>query len=148
MSIMYCCSVMYCFTSRLQHYIHEAGDTIRPSMALFCTFHATLALQELRTTQSSACEKHPLTFGDFLFTEISRTRTIALPMEKIHLNTLTLFSHDPVIKKGTSAPGANARTQRISDSVRKHFCLEKVLVPPLQAAKRGLPLSALRDPAG
>lgn len=61
-----------------------------------------------RRGHSHAREKHSLSFGEFLLTEIPQTMTLSMLVEKIDLNTVSVFFHNPAYGTGNST--ARAKT--------------------------------------
>lgn len=50
-----------------------------------------LLVLELRNIQSTACQKHPLSFDKCLLIEILQTSTFVLPLMKLQLHTVSLL---------------------------------------------------------
>lgn len=61
--------------------------------------YAALLLQELKSTHSTACEKHLLNFNAVLLTKTPMTKISSLPVRKMSLTTRSLFSCKPADKK-------------------------------------------------
>lgn len=49
----------------------------------------------------TACQNRPFSPNDILLTKTPQTNVFLLPVMKMYLNTVSLFSYDPVNKKET-----------------------------------------------
>lgn len=57
--------------------------------------YAALLLQKRRPRHSTACKRHPFSIGSFLLTKFLQKKASALSVEKMYLNTNSLFFHEP-----------------------------------------------------
>lgn len=87
---------------------------------------------------STACEKHALSFIDFLLTEILQTNTSSLPVKKNCLNTMSRFFYNSADKKKVLAACSKAQAQRVVRAAKKHSGLGEGVFLPAQAAERSL----------
>lgn len=104
----------------------------------FYSYGASL-LQKLRGRHSNVCKKYLLSSHAFLLTRTPQKENFSLPVNKMHLNTVSLLSYDPAGKKRTLAAGAKARARCAARKVEKHLSLGEGGAPLARAAERSSP---------
>lgn len=113
---MLCCKPK----SRLQTSKAKAESLLSGCAIYFC---AVALLQELRELHRSAREKHPSTADEILPSKIPHSESSALPVKKMCLNTMSLFSFDVADKKPILISCDKAPAQRAVRTVAMCFAL-------------------------
>lgn len=125
---------------------HTQGQKLNAALTghvfYLCTF---LILSELRDMQSTACEKHPLSFADFLMTRTPQTKTFSLLLKKRDFNVVSPFLYDQTDREETLLTRAKSPGQLAVCAAEKLFGLEIEAVTPSLAAEKFSPPSTLRD---
>lgn len=86
----------------------------------FC-FYAASLLQELETLHLLTCKRHPHTFDESVLIEIPQTKSCSLPVKKMYLNKLGLFSFDVASKQEVFAARTKALSHRVIRAETKHL---------------------------
>lgn len=112
---------MYCCTLKPRPHASKGWKQYTPSMAVLSIPMPPSLLQKLKNLQRSACEKHPSTFDRLVRTEILQIKKFSLPVSKICLCVVSLFSFGVADKEEALTARAKTLSQRAVRGVLQHL---------------------------
>lgn len=137
-------SKMYCRSLRPQQHTRHRKQNATVSSHAFWSY-GTCLFQKLRSMHSTACDRLPLSFDNFLLTEVPQKKTSLMPVKKTYIARVSILSCVPADKKGILAARAKALTPRAARGFKKHFSVGREVVPTACVAEKSPLPSTLRE---
>lgn len=98
------------------------------------------SLQGLRKLHGLACKRRFSTFYDLLLTETPQSKSSSREVDRIYLNTMSLFSFDVDAEIENLTARTKVRAKCVLRAVTKHLTLKEDQCHPAPVAQSRLPL--------